>query len=155
VRTNLRTFARAGGTVVSTGIDSLRRTVSLDAKGRLAHPSAERSTDLFGARLRPLVTKTTNLENFADDPAVGLFEGAAGLFTDVPAWEETLGGGAESDLVSRAVTESPVGKNVIVAARFGRGLVIRPGFPAFAPRLSTHDPAVTALMARMWTLLSR
>jgi hypothetical protein len=53
--------------------------------------------------------------------------------------------------------EPDPGKNVIVALSFGKGLVIRPGFPEFAPRLSAAipDPAVSPLMARMWTLLSR
>ncbi|WP_187369237.1 FlgD immunoglobulin-like domain containing protein [Baekduia soli] len=155
VRTNLRTFAREGGTVVSAGIDSLRRTVRIDDNGRLADPSAERATDLFGARLRPLVQHTSDLENFQDDADVSLFSGGDGLFGAVPSWEPTMSAGPDADLVARAVTVDPAGFNVIVAVRFGKGLVIRPGFPAFAPRLSTNDPAVTALMARMWTLLSR
>ena len=157
VRADLRTFVRRGGTVVSLGIDSLRRSVALDGKGRLVDPSGPRQTDLFGARLRPVVTKATNLQIFQDDPQIKLFQGAEGLFADVPAWEQTDRVGEEADLLSSAVTESPQGRWVIVAARFGKGLVIRPGFPAFAPRLvqSPPDPAVSALMARMWTLLSR
>jgi hypothetical protein len=156
VRADLRTFARRGGTVVSLGTDSLRRTVRLDSKGRLAQPSPPRPTDLFGARLRPLVTKTTNLEVFDNDPELDLFKGSEGLFSAVPAWEETARVGDEADLLSSAVTQSPPGKRVVVAVRFGKGLAIRPGFPAFAPRLvqSPPDSAVSALMARMWTLLS-
>jgi hypothetical protein len=155
LRDDLRRFARAGGTVVSAGIDSLRRSVRLDAKGRLADPSGPQRTDAFGAQVRPLVHQTTNLENFEDDPKVALFQGATGLYSGVPDWEETIRAGQEANLVSRAVTVTPQGRNVIVAVRFGKGLVIRPGFPAFATRLSTNDPAVTALMARIWTLLSR
>jgi len=156
VRTQLKAFARGGGTVVSLGIDSLRRTVRVDATGTLSAPSRALPTDLFGARLRPLQTKTTNLENFEDDPAVSLFQGGTGVFTDVPQWEATDRVGDEANILSRAVTADPAHpENVIVAAQFGQGLVIRPGFPSFATRLSTDDPAVTALMARMWTLLSR
>jgi hypothetical protein len=156
VQQELRAFARRGGTVVSVGIDSLRRTVRLDAQGRLTDPSRPQPADLFGAKLGPVVTKTTNLVNFQDDPQVQLFHGAGGLFTDVPAWEPTLKTGTEANLVARAVTGDPQSpRDVIVAVRFGKGLVVRPGFPAFTTRLSTNDPAVTALMARMWTLLSR
>jgi hypothetical protein len=157
VRVALRAFVKAGGTVVSTGTDSLRRSVSLDAKARLVDPSPAKSTDLFGAKLAPVVHKATNLELFTQDPEIDLFKGADGLFPNVDAWEATDRVGDEADLLSNAVTSVNYGsKTVIVAARFGKGLVIRPGFPSFAHRVATNaDPATSALMARMWTLLSR
>ena len=157
LRVALRAFVRAGGTVVSTGTDSLRRSVALDAKSRLADPSPAKPTDLFGARLAPVATKNTNLELFTDDSEIDLFMGADGLFPNVPAWEATERVGDEADLLSNAVTSTKYGsRSVIVAARFGKGLVIRPGFPSFAQRVAANtDPATSALMARMWTLLSR
>jgi hypothetical protein len=157
VRVALRAFVKAGGTVVCTGTDSLRRSVSLDAKSRLADPSPAKPTDLFGAKLAPVVHKVTNLELFTQDPDIDLFKGADGLFANVDAWEATDRVGDEADLLSNAVTSVKYGsKTVIVAARFGKGLVIRPGFPSFAHRVATNaDPATSALMARMWTLLSR
>jgi hypothetical protein len=155
VRVALRAFAKAGGTVVSTGTDSLRRSVALDAKGRLAKPSARRPTDLFGARIGALVSKPTNLTLFTNDPGIDLFVGADGVFPDVAAWEPTERVGEEADLLSNAVTEKFDAKTVVVAARFGKGLVLRPGFPSFARRAAADsDPATSALMARMWTLLS-
>jgi hypothetical protein len=156
VRVALRAFVKAGGTVVSTGTDSLRRSVLLDAKGRLANPSPAKPTDLFGAKLAPLATKPTNLTIFTNDPQLNLFEGADGIFPNVGAWEATVRTGDEADLLSNAVTSTQLGsKWVVVAARFGKGLVIRPGFPSFAQRVATNsDPATSALMARMWTLLS-
>jgi hypothetical protein len=157
VRTQLRAFARGGGTVVSTGTDSLRRSVRLDvAKGRLVQPSPERLTDLFGARVRPVVAQKTDLEVFQEDPTVDLFAGGPGLFAGVPAWEATDRAGTEADMLTNAVAKDHGAKPVIVAVRFGKGLVIRPGFPSFAQRLASNtDPATSALMARMWTLLSR
>jgi hypothetical protein len=155
VRVALRAFVKAGGTVVSTGTDSLRRSVGLDVKHRLADPSPRKPTDLFGARIAPVVSKATNLEIFTNDPQLDLFKGGNGLFPDVPSWEPTERLGEEADLLSDAVTQSPEGKPVIVAARFGKGLVIRTGFPSFPQRLAANaDPATSALMARMWTLLS-
>ena len=97
------------------------------------------------------------MELFTQDPEIDLFKGADGLFPNVDAWEATDRVGDEADLLSNAVTSLRYGsKTVIVAARFGKGLVIRPGFPSFAHRVATNaDPATSALMARMWTLLSR
>jgi hypothetical protein len=153
VRQQLRAFARGGGTVVSLGTDSLRRTVQLDDQQRLTEPSAPKATDLFGARLRPLVEHQTDLEIFQDDQ-IQLFAGTGGLIPRVPAWEASRVGN-EADMVANAVTVDPPGQTVVVAARFGKGLVIRPGFPTFAQRVNANDPAVSELMARMWTLLSR
>jgi hypothetical protein len=155
VRVALRAFVKAGGTVVSTGTDSLRRSVGLDVKHRLANPSPRKATDLFGARIAPVVTKTANLEIFTQDPQIDLFKNGNGLFPDVESWEATERIGDEADLLANAVTQSAESKWVIVAARFGKGLVIRPGFPGFAQRVAANsDPATSALMARMWTLLS-
>ena len=156
VRVALRAFVKAGGTVVSTGTDSLRRSVALDAKGRLADPSPRKATDLFGERVGTLQTKTTDLTVFDQDTQLDLFKNSNGVFAAVPSWEPTEGTGEEADQLSTAVTDQKYGaKPVVVAARFGKGLVIRPGYPSFAQRLSANsDPATSALMARMWTLLS-
>lgn len=156
VRASLRAFARAGGTVVSTGTDSLRRSVALDSKGRLAKPTPERPVDLFDARIAGVQTKTTDLTVFDDDKTIDLFKNSGGVLKGVPSWEATAREGAYAKPASSAVTDEASGsKTVVVAVRFGRGLVIRPGFPSFAQRLSANtDPATTALMARMWTLLS-
>jgi hypothetical protein len=158
VRAALRAFVKAGGTVASLGTDSLRRTVAFDAKkGRFVDPSARKATDLFGMRIGALVAKTTNLTNFTNDPALDLFKGADGVFQGVESWEPTERTGEEADLLSNAVTDDPNDpKTVVIAARFGKGLVIRPGFPSFARRIAQDtDPASSALMARTWTLLSR
>lgn len=153
-RTALRSFARGGGTVVSLGTDSLRRTVQLDRHGRLVKPSRDRVVDLFGARLRPIVDAPTRLQLFKDDPALDLFAGSGGAFAEIGRYEETAGlGGAK--LLSSAVTVDPPGRTVIVASEYGRGRVIRTGLPEFGRVLATStDPAITALMGRIWELLS-
>lgn len=158
VRAALRAFVKAGGTVVSTGTDSLRRSVGFDVKtGRFVKPSARKTTDLFGMSVGALQTRTTDLTNFTNDPQLDLFKGADGVFHGVEAWEPTERTGEEADLLSNAVTDDPDDpQTVVIAARFGKGLVIRPGFPSFARRVAEDsDPATSALMARMWTLLSR
>jgi hypothetical protein len=46
-----------------------------------------------------------------------------------------------------------LGKPVIVAARFGKGVVVRTGLPGIADRFSAGG-TVTTLIERIWTLLS-
>jgi hypothetical protein len=145
----LRRFAIAGGTVVSLGTDSLRRTVRQTPR-RLLAPSAAAPDDLFGAVLAPVRRRTVDLTVFEDDE-LQLFAGEEGVFPGVRAWEATRRT-EEAEPVASAVT--PDGDPVVVAARFGRGLVLRPGVPGFASRLS-GDAASAELMRRAWTLLSR
>jgi hypothetical protein len=144
----LRRFAIGGGTVVSTGVDALRRTVRQTAD-RLVEPSEPAPADLFGARLGPVETRTVDLTVFSDGD-LQLFAGDEGVFAGVRAWQATEALG-EAESVASAVT--PRGAPVVVAARFGRGLVARPGIAAFGSRLST-DRASAELMRRLWTLLS-
>jgi len=149
----LRRFARDGGTVVSLGTESLRRQVDLATVGtrqRLVRPTSATRADLFGAVVRPIERGPTEL-TVADD-RIELFAGDEGVFRGVTAYEATgrLDDGAE--LAADAVTTE--GRPVVVAARIGRGLVVRPGIPDFAQRL-TPRPESAALMNRLWVLLSR
>jgi N,N-dimethylformamidase beta subunit-like protein/flagellar hook capping protein FlgD len=146
----LRRFALAGGRVASLGTASLRRLVRVTPGGRLADPTAPAATDVFGARLRPIVRRPVTLTILQD--RIGLFEGGGGLFTGIEAYEATSSAGRGARIVASAVT--PSGQPVVVAARVGRGLVIRPGLPDFAAALRV-DPATANLMGRVWTLLSR
>ncbi|WP_205696134.1 N,N-dimethylformamidase beta subunit family domain-containing protein [Conexibacter sp. SYSU D00693] len=156
VRRDLRTFVRRGGALASFGTDSLLRTVRLrqGRRERLADPGPRGRADLFGARLRPVVRRPVDLEVSGQPDAVQLFAGTDGRFPGVPAWEETASLGPQLRHAASAVTVDPPGREVVVAARFGRGLVVRPGLPDLGVRL-TPDPALQALVARTWTLLSR
>jgi hypothetical protein len=149
VRGQLRTFVARGGTLVSLGTGSLRSEVRQTQK-RLLEPTPLAREDLFGARIDPVRRRPTDLSILGDDPRVQLFAGEEGLFPGVEAWEATRDAGAEARMLSAAGT--PDGREVIVAARFGKGLVLRTGIPGFATRLST-DTASAELLGRMWTLL--
>jgi len=149
LRRALRAFVAAGGALASFGTDSLRREVRLTPR-RLLDPTPPAPTDAFGARLGPVQRRATDLLNLEDE-ALELFAGGNGRFANVGAWEETLGW-TEADQVAAAVTQ-PAGRAVIVAARFGRGFVMRPGVPGFPRRLSS-DTTSAELVRRMWTLLS-
>ena len=149
VRRQLRAFVAGGGVLASLGTTSLRSEVRQTPR-RLLDPSPLAAEDLFGARLEPVRRQTVDLQNLEDDERVQLFAGEEGLFPAVEAWEATRSIGTQARLASSAVT--PDGREVIVAARFGDGLVIRTGIPGFATRLSS-DPASAELLGRIWTLL--
>jgi hypothetical protein len=150
VRRRLRAFVARGGTLASLGTRSLRSEVR-QTQRRLLDPTPVGRTDLFGARLDPVVRKPVNLTILDDDGRLQLFAGEEGLFPDVEAWEATRSVGPEARALSAAVTEDG-NRPVIVAARYGEGLVIRTGIPGFATRLGS-DPASAELLGRIWTLL--
>jgi hypothetical protein len=148
----LRAFVRRGGTLVSLGTNSLMREVKINAHDKLVHPTPRAATDLFGARILPVVTKPVTLTNFRTPASLGLFTGTVGQFTGYFHYEPTASLGTQLSLAADAVDE--VGRPVIVAAHFGRGLVIRVGLPDFASSLIA-SPQTAQLYNRLWTLLSR
>ncbi|HEX2104907.1 MAG TPA: N,N-dimethylformamidase beta subunit family domain-containing protein [Solirubrobacteraceae bacterium] len=154
VQQRLRRFVRRGGTLLSLGVDSLRRSVRVSPRGRLLDATPAAPTDLFGGRLGPLRRAPAPVALTEASDGIELFTGTNGEF---PGWrllEPLAGAGREGRLVASALTEAD--RAPITAVRFGRGLVLRYGLPEFAGRLTLDetDPQ-TALMARTWTLLSR
>lgn len=149
----LRGFVRGGGRIASLGTDALLRRVLISPHGRLYAPTPPAAADLFGARLRPLAHGKVTLQSFTDD--LQLFAETNGTFGPFGSYEETRAVGREADLASDAVIASggTLGRPVIVAARFGKGVVIRTGLPEVPDRLSAGG-TVTTLMERIWTLLS-
>jgi hypothetical protein len=150
----LRRYVRDGGKVASFGTDSLRRQVSLTRRGRMIDPTPGATTDIFGARLRPLqaLPKPSNLVEASDD--IDFFGGTAGAFGPFQIVQET----DLAETAASAVTEDPqTGRPVIAASHLGKGLVFRFGVPELPAHLSAraNDPNTTALMDRTWTLLSR
>jgi hypothetical protein len=149
----LRAFVRGGGRIASLGTDSLLRRVAISPHGRLYAPTPPAVSDLFGARLRPLARGKVTLQSFTD--GLQLFAGGNGTFGPFGSYEQTRALGPDLDLASEAVVASGgiLGRPVIVAARFGKGVVIRTGLPELPDRLSAGGPVAT-LMGRIWTLLS-
>jgi hypothetical protein len=150
----LRRFVRSGGTLLLTGLDSLRREVRMTRRGLLDRPTAAAATNLFGSRLRPVERKPTTVTNLEDD--IQLFSGdvfgGTGIFRGFAGFEATAAAGPREQLKASAVT--PDNETVIVATRFGEGLVIRTGLLDFATRLN-RDANSAELVQRAWTLLSR
>jgi hypothetical protein len=146
----LRTFVRAGGTVFSAGIGSLRRSATLTPGGRAITPTLPTQRDLFGARLRSVAREPVTLINVADE--VDLFAGTTGQFAGITAFEQTLDVRGTNAIAAAAATPDSPPRQVIVASRFGKGLVIRTGLPDFSARLK-ESTEFAELLDRIWTLL--
>jgi hypothetical protein len=154
VARSLRSFVRDGGTLLSVGTQSLRRTVKLTPRGRAIQPTLPTARDLFGARLRPIERlprgSTETLVNVVDD--IQLFAGTEGQFSGIEAFEQTLDVRGGSSAIAAAAATRDGKRQVIVASRLGKGLVIRPGLPDFAGSLRTNQE-LAGFLERAWTLL--
>jgi hypothetical protein len=145
---------RSGGRLLSIGLDSLRRDVSISSRDRLVRPTAASDTDLFGTGIASLVRRSTTVT--ADIDQLRLFSGdvlgGTGLFPAPDGYEPTAALGPSETMAADAVT--PENRPVIVAARFGDGLVIRTGLAKFADRLNSDNNSAQ-LVLRAWRLLAR
>jgi hypothetical protein len=150
----LRRFVRDGGNLLSVGTQSLRRTVELTPRGRAINPTPATARDLFGARMLAIERPPApvSLVNVVDD--VQLFAGTEGQFGGIGAFEQTadVRGGAAAIAAAAATQDGR--RQVIVASRLGKGLVIRPGLPDFSASLKTNAE-LAGFLERVWTLLSR
>jgi hypothetical protein len=154
LQSRLRTFVRGGGTLLSLGLDSLRRQVRLTPRGRLVDPTPPAEIDLFGGRPGPVQRPPAPVTLTEAGDRIDLFAGTDGQFPGWRALEPLQAVGDQGRLLSSAVTEA--GRAPITAARSGKGLVLRYGLPEFPVKLTRDETdSTTALMARTWTLLSR
>jgi flagellar hook assembly protein FlgD len=149
VQRSLRAWVRKGGRLLQTGTDSLRRSVTV-TPARIERPTQPTARDLFGAKLSKLVTQPgVTLTNTVD--RIDLFRGTDGQLGPFDAYEATTSVGADERIL--AVASTPDAQHdVIVASRFGDGVVVRLGLPDFAQRLS-GDPELVQLLKRIWQLL--
>jgi hypothetical protein len=152
VARRLRGFVRGGGNLLSVGTQSLRRNVTLTPAGRAITPTLPTQRDLFGARLRPVARPPVpvTIVNVADE--IDLFAGTTGQFAGIKAFEQTLDVRGGSAAIAAAAATQDGERQVIVAARFGDGLVIRPGLPDFSASLR-DNAELAELLDHMWTLL--
>ncbi len=149
--TRLRRYVRRGGRVASLGTQSLRAEAEVSGRGRLVHPTALAEDDLFGSAVGKLLKGVpTTLTGTTD--RIGLFEGGTGELTGFSSYEETTSPGKGNRVLAQAVNEK-TNAPVVIAYRFGKGIVMRTGLPEFAMRLD--DGNTSELMERTWTLLSR
>jgi hypothetical protein len=148
--TDLRGYASSGGHVLSLGIDSLRRTVTVTA-GRASHPSAARAADIFGAHPGAL-TATHGALILAGRDQLHLFSGTSGAFRGFPAYQPVTSVTPPLTIASAAGTTTS--SSAIVGFGLGRGIVIEVGLPGFGAALARNVDA-QEILSRLWTVLSR
>ncbi|HET9102005.1 MAG TPA: FlgD immunoglobulin-like domain containing protein [Solirubrobacteraceae bacterium] len=147
--TALRAYVAGGGHVLSLGIDSLRRGVTL-SRAQASHPTAPRAADLFGARYGPVVP-THGAFVLAGHDGLGLFRTTSGAFR-FAAYQSYTGLTAPLTVASSAGTTG--GSSAIIGFHDGRGVVIDVGIPGFASLLGSSTDA-QEILTRIWTVLAR
>ena len=146
----LRSYVAGGGHVLSLGIDSLRRAVTL-AGGLAKNGSAPRSSDIFGARPGGLQASRGALI-LAGRDALGLFNGTSGAFRGFQSYQPFEAVTAAGPVASLAGASSTAPS--IIGFRLARGTVIEVGLPGFGSSLARNFDA-QQLLGRIWSVLSR
>jgi hypothetical protein len=146
----LRSYVQAGGRVLSLGIGSLLRGVTVQSgpQGTQAvNPGAPSTGDVFGARAGALTQSTAETLVIRDD--LGLFNGTSGAFPGFGSYAP-ITAPASSQVSSAGVTSFAPS---IVGYRLGQGIVVEVGLPGFGARIA-RSLDVQELTRRIWTILS-
>lgn len=145
LQVELRAYAQGGGNVLSLGIGSLLRSVTLRNDAAL-DPSAAASIDTLGAKPGPL-QRVNGLLAFTKDD-LGIFSNG-GTFQGYSEYQPfTVPGGPSSE--AGTTTNAPA----IVGYHLGRGTVVQIGLVGFGSSLRTNVDAQT-LILRLWQVLKR
>jgi hypothetical protein len=141
----LRSYVAGGGRVLSLGIGSLLRGVTV-RDGRALDPTPPARTDALGATPKRLVTGNRSPVRATRDD-LGLFRGAARRLAGFTSLEPF----AAPSVLSAA--GAAMGQDSIVAYRFGRGVVVDVGLVGLGSRLA-HDRTARALVDSVLRRLS-
>jgi FlgD Ig-like domain len=144
-----RSFVENGGHLLSLGIDSLRRGVTIRGATALA-PSPPATADVFGAHPGTVVTHNTDLITVIED-GLRVFTGTSGAFQGYRSFEP-IHVVAPGRLLSAAGTTDST--PAVVGYRLGRGAVVDIGLVGFGSSLA-HNVDAKELVSRVWTLLRR
>lgn len=144
----LRSFVQGGGHVLSLGIDSLRRGVTVKGSRALA-PTAPASTDALGARLGGLVTHNSDLITTITD-GLGIFNGTSGAFPGFSSYEQIPSVVPPGKVSSEAGTTSNAPS--IVGYRLGRGVVVDVALVGFGSSVARNIDS-QQLLDRLWMVL--
>ena len=150
----LKAFVQNGGNVLSLGIDSLRRTVTLRSDQAL-QPSPVAATDIFGARPGAVIPRSGGLILVLHD-GLGIFTTTSQAFPGFKSFQPITPPDAAASAPSSAAGTSD--SNVsIVGFKVGRGTVVEVGLPGFGASLapSAHNVDAQELVRQLWTVLGR
>jgi hypothetical protein len=146
----LRAYVRSGGHVLSLGIGSLLRTVTINGS-RALDPSQPAATDALGARPDPVVKGNTQLIGVLDDQ-LGIFRGTSGLYRGFTAYQPFGPVASPARIVSAAGATST--GPAIIGYRLGHGIVVDIGLPGLGSQLARNVDA-GQLVSQALTVLAR
>jgi hypothetical protein len=145
----LRRYVEGGGRVLSFGIDSLRRLVTVEGD-RAFDPTAPAAIDALGARIDPVRSSAPSAALSVASDGLGLFTGAVAKLRGYNGYQPA------SPAVAGAQLESSAGLGrgpaSIIGYELGKGLVIDVGLARFGPSLASNA-AARALVRRLWSVL--
>jgi hypothetical protein len=148
---SLQSYVGQGGHVLSFGIDSLRRRVTIGRTSQgfpeALNPTEPSSADIFAARLGPVVHSGALITVIND--GLGIFSGQSGAFPGFKAYQPIAP--APQPVSSAGPAPSSLG---IVGYRLGGGFVVDVGLVGFGSSLA-HDVDAQELVNRLWAVLSR
>lgn len=146
----LRSYVADGGHLLSLGIDSLRRGVTL-AGTRAYDPTAPRPADILGAHPGP-VTLSHGALILSGKDGLHIFRGTSGALRGYRAFQPFLSVTPPATIASEAGVSTA--QPAIIGYRLGRGIVIDIGVPGFGSSLARNFDA-QQLLGRIWSVLAR
>jgi hypothetical protein len=146
----LSTYVEQGGHVLSLGIDSMLRGVTVSGAQAL-DPTVRRTTDPLLARPGP-VTPTHGALILVARDGLGIFTGTAQALRGYPSYQPITSVAAPASIASAAGVSNS--QPAIVGYRLGRGIVVDIGLPGFATSLARSFDA-RQLLQRVWAVVSQ
>jgi hypothetical protein len=145
----LREYVADGGNVLSLGISSLLRRVTVDG-ATAVNPTPPAASNALGARPGSLVENNSALTTELRD-GLGIFAGTSGVFAGYRTFQP-IAVQAPAQLLSAAGTSAS--QMSIVGYRLGRGSVVAIGLVGFGSSLARNVDA-RDLVDRLWKVLAR
>jgi hypothetical protein len=146
----LSTFVEQGGHVLSLGIDSLRRSVTV-AGGQALDPGHELPADFLLAKPGPLASARGTLI-LVDKDGLHIFRNTSGALRGYRSYQPIVSVVAPAAIASAAGVSNA--QPSVVGYRLGHGVVVDIGLPGFGTSLR-HNLDASDLLASVWGLLSR
>jgi len=150
-RAALRSFVTSGGSVLSLGVDSLRRAVTV-AGNRALDPTAPSRVDALGAKIGALAAKAAPVPVTVTSDGLGLFTGVAAPLAGFPSYQPVLSVAPPGRVESSAAPSG--GSPAIVGYGLGGGIVVDLSVPGFGAALSS-DASARQLIDQIWTVISK
>jgi hypothetical protein len=144
----LTSYVQGGGHVLSLGIDSFRRGVTVE-KSTALDPTGPTAADVFGVRRGGFVTQSPSDLITVITDQLGLFSGTSGALPGFRVYQP-LSVAAPGKVLSSAGATSTA--PTVVGFRLGKGLVIEIGLPEFEAQLAKNVDA-QELVDQMWKVI--